>query len=253
MWSQCGCRRNDSLREKIDEVTSAKVDREVIGNEKVCAQNRLAYICNVKGLSEGAGAKMDNNVPLAPGCDSGHLMQQGVELLNNVVGQWERQERPTRLCLSYDPRQTSCFFRFDDDCRLLWRLEAGGGVSRAREVGHVTSCCRRGVTTFACFLPKLGMVKTACAFLTWRRMCSSAHFACRDCSDARGWGLACKNIICSFGKISDAGRRISGKHNTNWLWKLLQEKGTVNHGLLVISCSERVHISEVVWGYPDQK
>ena len=27
--------------------------------------------CDVKGLSEGAGAKMDNNVPLAPGCDSG--------------------------------------------------------------------------------------------------------------------------------------------------------------------------------------
>ena len=57
--SQCGCRRNDSIRERIDEATSAKVDREVIRNEKVCAQNRLAYICDVNGLSEGAGAKMD--------------------------------------------------------------------------------------------------------------------------------------------------------------------------------------------------
>ena len=70
MWSQCGCRWNDSIRENIDEATSTEVDRKVIGNEKICAQNRLAYICDVKGLSEGAGAKMDNNVPLAPGCDS---------------------------------------------------------------------------------------------------------------------------------------------------------------------------------------
>ena len=75
-------------------------------------------------------------------------------------------------------------------------------------------------------------------------MCSSAHFSCRDCSNARGWGLGCNDIICSFGKISDAGRRISGKHNTNGLWKLPQEKGAVNHGVLVIRCSERVHISE---------
>ena len=111
-------------------------------------------------------------------------------------------------------------------------------------MGHVTSCCRRGVTTFACFPSKLGMLKTGCACLTWRRMCSSAHFSCRDCSDARGWGLGCKDIICSFGKISNAGRRISGKHNTNGLWKLPQEKGAVNHGLLVISCSVRFHISE---------
>ena len=50
---------------------STEVDREVIGKEKVCAQNRLAYICDMKGLSEGGGAKMDNNVPLATGCDSG--------------------------------------------------------------------------------------------------------------------------------------------------------------------------------------
>ena len=75
-------------------------------------------------------------------------------------------------------------------------------------------------------------------------MCSSAHFACRDCSDARDWGLGYKGVICRFGKISDAGRRNSGKHNTNGLWKLLQERGAVNRGLLVISCSERVHISE---------
>ena len=46
-----------------------EVDHKVIGNEKVCSQNR--YICNVKGLSEGEGAKMDNNVPLVSGCDSG--------------------------------------------------------------------------------------------------------------------------------------------------------------------------------------
>ena len=39
---------------------SVEVDRMVIGNEKVCAQNKLAYICDVKGLSEGAGSKMDN-------------------------------------------------------------------------------------------------------------------------------------------------------------------------------------------------
>ena len=71
MSSQCGCRQNDSIREKIDEATSTEVDREVNGNEKVCVQNRLAYICDMKGLSEGVGAKMDNNVPLAPGCDSG--------------------------------------------------------------------------------------------------------------------------------------------------------------------------------------
>ena len=43
----------------------------VIGNEKFCTQNKLAYICDMKGLSERAGAKMDNNVPPAPGFDSG--------------------------------------------------------------------------------------------------------------------------------------------------------------------------------------
>ncbi len=120
-------------------------------------------------------------------------------------------------------------------------------------MGHVTSCCRSGVTTFACFFPKYGMVKRVCACLTSGRMCSSAHFSClcssahfscRDCSDARGWGLGCKDIICSFGKIRDAGRRISGMHNTNGLWKLPQEKGAVNYRLLVISCSERVYLSE---------
>ena len=63
--------QNDSIRENIDETTSAEVDREVIGNEKVCTQNRLMYICDVEGLSEGAGVKMNNNVPLAPGCNSG--------------------------------------------------------------------------------------------------------------------------------------------------------------------------------------
>ena len=50
---------------------STEDDHKVILNERVCAQNRLAYICNVKGLSEGVGAKMDNNVLLVPGCDSG--------------------------------------------------------------------------------------------------------------------------------------------------------------------------------------
>ena len=69
-------------------------------------------------------------------------------------------------------------------------------------------------------------------------------FFCRDCSNARAWGPGCKDIICSFGKISNAGRRISGKHNTNGLWKLPQEMGIVSHGLMVISCSGRVHISE---------
>ena len=85
------------------------------------------------------------------GC-SRRLQKQGVELLNNVVGQWGRQERLTRLrqyqwgniCLSYVPRQTPCFFRLDDDCQPRWRLAAGWGFFRAPdEVGHVTSCCRR--------------------------------------------------------------------------------------------------------------
>ena len=67
-------------------------------------------------------------------------------------------------------------------------------------------------------------------------MCSSAHFACRDCNDVRGWGLGCKDIICSFGKISDAGRKISAKHYMNGLWKLPQEKGvlTVDFWSLVV-------------------
>ena len=61
----------------------------------------------MKGLSEGAGAKMDNNVPPAPGCDSGVICcSKGLSWSMLSVNWGGRKDR--LVCASINEVMSAC-------------------------------------------------------------------------------------------------------------------------------------------------